>query len=288
MPQPRTHQLGTSAGPPAEATVGPPPHAQTSAEVLAGLQSRPEGLRAEEAEERLARYGSNALPRARPRSLAAIFWGQFKSPLIYVLLFAAVLSLGLEEYTDAAFIAGVLLVNALIGTAQEFGAQRSAESLRKLVTSRATVKRAGEIREVDAEQLVPGDIVLLDSGARVPADLRLLDAQRLSIDESLLTGESDAVNKRAEALLPEDATTADRINMAFAGTIDGSGRGRGLVVASPRWCCAWSASRSGSRSRWPSRRCCWPRSRWRGACRWPRSSCWQWLWPSRRSPRACR
>ncbi|HSQ69685.1 MAG TPA: HAD-IC family P-type ATPase [Steroidobacteraceae bacterium] len=231
MPQPQAQQRGTSDRPATDGEIGTPAHAQTSAEALALLRSRPEGLRPEEAVERLARYGSNALPRAPPRRLAAIFWGQFKSPLIYVLLFAAVLSLGLEEYTDAAFIAGVLLVNALIGTAQEFGAQRSAESLSKLVTSRATVKRAGEVREVNAEELVPGDIVLLDSGARVPADLRLLDVQRLSIDESLLTGESDAVNKRPEAVLPEDTATADRINIAFAGTIVGSGRGRGLVVA---------------------------------------------------------
>jgi len=222
---------GRAVGPPAAPELVPPPHARAAAEVQSVLESPAGGLDAAAAGLRLQRYGRNALPRAPPRSLAAIFLSQFRSPLIYVLLLAALLSLSLQEYTDAAFIAAVLLVNAAIGTIQEFGAQRSAESLQKLVTTRATVRRDGEVRDIDAEELVPGDLVLLDSGSRVPADLRLVDEQRLSIDESLLTGESDAVVKHAAAILEPDTATADRVNMAFAGSIVASGRGRGVVVA---------------------------------------------------------
>jgi len=222
---------GRAVGPPAAPELVPPPHARAAAEVQSVLESPAGGLDAAAAGLRLQRYGRNALPRAPPRSLAAIFLSQFRSPLIYVLLLAALLSLSLQEYTDAAFIAAVLLVNAAIGTIQEFGAQRSAESLQKLVTTRATVRRDGEVRDIDAEELVPGDLALLESGSRVPADLRLVDEQRLSIDESLLTGESDAVVKHAAAILEPDTATADRVNMAFAGSIVASGRGRGVVVA---------------------------------------------------------
>jgi magnesium-transporting ATPase (P-type) len=224
-------QSGRAVGPPAAAELVPPPHARAAADVLSAFETPAGGLDAATADVRLQRYGRNALPRAPPRSLAAIFLSQFRSPLIYVLLLAALLSLSLQEYTDAVFIAAVLLVNAAIGTIQEFGAQRSAESLQKLVTTRATVRRDGEVRDIDAEELVPGDLVLLDSGSRVPADLRLVDEQRLSIDESLLTGESDAVVKHAAAILDPDTATADRVNMAFAGSIVASGRGRGVVVA---------------------------------------------------------
>ncbi len=222
---------GRAVGPPAAPELVPPPHARAAAEVQSVLESPAGGLDAAAAGLRLQRYGRNALPRAPPRSLAAIFLSQFRSPLIYVLLLAALISLSLQEYTDAAFIAAVLLVNAAIGTIQEFGAQRSAESLQKLVTTRATVRQDGEVRDIDAEELVPGDLVLLESGSRVPADLRLVDEQRLSIDESLLTGESDAVVKHAAAILEPDTATADRVNMAFAGSIVASGRGRGVVVA---------------------------------------------------------
>ena len=211
-----------------------PPHARAAAAVQLELESPAGGLDEATAGERLQRFGRNALPRAPARSLLAIFLSQFRSPLIYVLLLAALISLSLEEFTDAIFIAAVLLVNAAIGTIQEFGAQRSAESLQKLVTTRATVRRDGEPRDIDAEELVPGDLVLLDSGSRVPADLRLVAEQRLSIDESLLTGESNAVVKDAAAVLEADTATADRVNMAYAGSIVASGRGRGVVVATGR------------------------------------------------------
>lgn len=209
----------------------PHPHGLDGAAVVAALQSSVHGLGQDEAARRLRVYGRNTLPRAVPLPLIGIFLRQFLSPLIYVLLIAAVVSLFLEEWSDAGFIFAVLLINATIGTTQEFSAQRSAEALRRLVTTRARVLREGEAYEIDAEALVPGDIVLLESGSRVPADLRLLDSHGLTIDESLLTGESLAVSKESALSIDDGATLGDRLNMAFAATLVNRGRGRGVVVA---------------------------------------------------------
>lgn len=207
------------------------PHALTISGALDALQSTPRGLSRTEAAARLAQFGRNALPRVQPPTLAVIFVRQFASPLIYVLLVAAIVSLLLRDYSDAAFIFAVLLINAGIGTFQEFSAERSADALRKLVTARARVAREGETREIDAEEIVPGDVVLLESGTRVPADLRLISEHNLAIDESLLTGESLPVTKDANAVVAADTVSADRVNMAFAGTIVTTGRAHGLAVA---------------------------------------------------------
>jgi Ca2+-transporting ATPase len=163
--------------------------------------------------------------------VTSLFLRQFLSPLIYVLLIAALISLLLRETSDAVFISAVLLVNALIGTVQEYSAERSAEALRKLVTTYAHVLREGESFEVDAREIVPGDIVLLEDGFKVPADLRLLESNGLEIDESLLTGESLPVSKDPSAILALGVPLGDRRNMAFAGSLVTRGRGRGLVVA---------------------------------------------------------
>ncbi len=205
-------------------------HAQSSATVLAALHVTLHGLSHAEAAARLEHHGRNALPRANPPTIFQVFLHQFASPLIYVLVAAALVSLLIQEWSDAAFIAAVLLVNALIGTFQEFSAQRAADALNQLVTTNSRVLREGDAYEINAEELAPGDIVFLESGDRVPADLRLLTGRDLEIDESLLTGESLAVLKDAETLLEADSTLGDRINMAFAGTLVGRGRGRGVVV----------------------------------------------------------
>jgi calcium-translocating P-type ATPase len=199
--------------------------------VVAALGAAPRGLERAEAARRLALFGANALPRAAPPSLASIFLRQFKSPLMLVLIAAALVSMLLGEWPDATFIFAAVVVNALVGTHQEHGAERAADALRSLVSPRALVERDGEEREIDAGELVPGDLVLLESGAKVPADLRLVAAQRLSVDESLLTGESVAMVKDAQAVLARDAALAERVNMAFAGTLVRSGRARGIVVA---------------------------------------------------------
>jgi magnesium-transporting ATPase (P-type) len=207
------------------------PHGATGDALLAALGSSPHGLSHSEAAARLARYGRNALPRAKPPGIVRLFLHQFLSPLIYVLLAAAVVCVAIQHWSDAAFIGAVLLLNAVIGTTQEHSAHRAAVALQQLVTTRSRILRDGETYEIDAEELVPGDVVLVESGSRIPADLRLLRARDLEVDESLLTGESLAVRKRADTILPEESVLADRINMAFAGTLVSRGRGRGVVVA---------------------------------------------------------
>ena len=155
---------------------------------------------------------------------------QFKSPLIYVLVAAAAVSLLIGESSDAIFISAVLLLNAGIGTMQEFSAQRSASALQKLMTIRVRVLRNGDTYEVDSEDIVPGDIVLLESGNRAPADMRIVDSHDLEIDESLLTGESAAISKQANVVLAEDTVLGDRSNMVFAGSLVNRGRASCVVV----------------------------------------------------------
>ena len=208
-----------------------PAHTQDIEAILSTLESDPRGLTPAQAAARLTRHGPNVLPKAAPVSVLRIFLRQFLDPLIYVLLFAAVVSMLIGKYTDALFIFGVLVINAIIGMAQEVSAQRSAASLDVLVTQVARVLRGGEAYELDAAQLVPGDIVMLESGDKVPADLRLINAQELRVDESLLSGESLPVVKNALAILPQDALVADRVNMAFAGTLVIHGRATGVTTA---------------------------------------------------------
>ena len=207
------------------------PHAVAADDVLAQLDSTRLGLTGKEAKIRLEQYGRNSLPRAQPLSLALIFARQFISPLIYVLVAAAIFSLVIQEWSDAAFITGVLLINAIIGAIQECSAQRAATSLQQLVTTQSRVLRDSDTFEINAELLVPGDILLLESGDRVPADVRLLSSHDLEVDESLLTGESAAVLKQADEILAADTFVGDRRNMVFAGTMVNRGRGNGVVVA---------------------------------------------------------
>ncbi len=223
-PDPRSGQAPASNAPPLH------PHAQTSAQVLEALHSSRHGLGHGEAAARLERLGPNALPQAHPPGLGRVFLRQFASPLIYVLLAAALLSLVIREWSDALFIFAVLLINALIGTVQEYSAQRAAVALRQLVTTNARVLREGDSYEIDARELVPGDIVLLESGDRVPADLRLISAHDLQIDESLLTGESLAVSKDAQGVLEAGTVLGDRLNMSFAGSMVIRGRAQALVT----------------------------------------------------------
>jgi len=206
------------------------PHASAADEILVALHASRHGLTQEIASERLAQYGRNALPRTRPPGMAKVFLHQFASPLIYVLVAAALLSLLIQEWSDAGFITAVLVINAIIGTIQEYSAQKAASALQELVTTRSRVMREGDSYEINAEELVPGDIVLLESGDRVPADIRLLTCLDLETDESLLTGESTAVLKNADSVLKPDTILGDRNNMVFAGSLVARGRGRGVVV----------------------------------------------------------
>lgn len=207
------------------------PHASSADDVLRALESSPDGLGRSEASERLKSYGPNSLPKPKLSGVATYFFRQFLSPLIYILLLAAAASLVLGEWQDSIFIFAVLVVNSAIGTVQEYSAERSAEALRNLVRTRARVIRKGEEHEVNAEELVPGDIVLIESGGKVPADVRLISAHSLEVDESLLTGESMPNAKDPSLILDPLTPIGDRENMAFAGTLAASGRARGVVVA---------------------------------------------------------
>lgn len=199
-------------------------------DILREVGSSREGLSGEQAQKRLEEVGPNELPHAEPVTLFGVFVRQFLSPLIYVLAVAATVSAFLGEWADAGFILAVLVLNAIIGTIQEFNAERSAEALSEVLQLQAWVIRDGEEREIPAREVVPGDVVLLESGTKVPADLRLFSESNCEIDESLLTGESVAVAKDAGAVLEADTALGERENMAFAGALVTRGRARGVVV----------------------------------------------------------
>jgi magnesium-transporting ATPase (P-type) len=207
-------------------------HALPVAEVhrALALADPARGLPSAEAAARLARLGPNTLPAPPRVALAAIVLHQFQSPLIYILLAAAAVALVLGDHADAGIILLVVGVNAALGAFQEFKAERSAESLQSLLRVQARVRRDGVERQLPADDLVPGDVVLLESGNRVPADLRLLQVRDLAVDEAFLTGESVAVTKHTEPL-EAGAVVSDRRNLAFAGASVVSGRGVGVVVA---------------------------------------------------------
>lgn len=195
------------------------------------LSSSPEGLTRQEAARRLEAEGPNVLPVQPPTPLWVLLGRQFLSPLIAVLIVAGLVSLATGDVKDAFFIGLVLIINAVIGGFQEWKAEKGTQALRKMLKVRATVVRDNHNTEIEASEIVRGDIVLLESGARVPADMRLVSAHGLEIDESLLTGESLAVFKDPGHVSEEDTATGDRLEMSYAGSVVIRGRGRGLVVA---------------------------------------------------------
>lgn len=208
-----------------------PWHALEVDDVVEGTESdRRAGLTDEEATRRLDSHGPNELGKDEPRGDLEILLHQFTSPLIYILLVAFVVTILIDEYTDAAVIAAVLVINAIIGFIQERKADRSVHALMQMAAPRSTVVRDGTEQEVDALDLVPGDVVLLTSGSRVPADLRLVRTTTLQVDESLLTGESKPAQKSTDPVA-EDALAADRSCMVFMGSAVTSGRARGVVIA---------------------------------------------------------
>lgn len=199
--------------------------------LLAELSTTEKGLTRAEAAKRLKIHGLNSLPRQATPTWWQVLGRQFKSPLIYILVVAAVVSTFIGDFTDAIFIGMVLLLNAIIGGFQEWRAEQSAQALQKLLQFHTTVERDGELLEIDAEQVAPGDVIWLESGNRVPADIRLLMTHGLEVDESLLTGESLAVLKDPAWSGNLQTPLADRCNTAHAGSTIIRGRGRGLVVA---------------------------------------------------------
>lgn len=206
-------------------------HVEPAEAVLKAWSTTERGLSQADVAGRQQEYGLNVLPERGPTPVWKIIVRQFASPLIYILLAAAVMSAVVGDLKDAMFIGAVLLLNTVIGSWQEWQAEKSSYALRKLLRMHAQVERDGEVREIKAEELVPGDIVWLESGNRVPADIRLLSAQGMEVDESLLTGESLAVRKDSAWVGTAEAALADRQNMIFAGSMVARGRAKGVVVA---------------------------------------------------------
>jgi len=195
------------------------------------LESHAErGLSPEQAKATFDRVGPNALPEAARRSLWLVLLGQFKSPLIYLLIAAAIVAFVLDHRTDAVVIFVVVLLNALIGALQEGRAERSMDALRKLANHKARLVRGGAESSIEASEVVPGDVLLLEAGDAVAADARLLQAAALQVAEAALTGESVPVSKDLPALAQE-TVLADRKNMIYAGTHVTAGRARAIVVA---------------------------------------------------------
>ena len=204
-------------------------HAKTPEWVYEKLKTSEKGLTSRVAKERLEKEGPNVLPRGKRQSLIKIFLMQFVSPIIAILAVAIVLALITGEIVNAIFIAIVIMINAILGTVQEFTAEKSAEKLQEMIKVNVKVMRDGERITIDSRDLVMGDVVIFDSGDKVPADIRVTHAESLMVDESVLTGESEGVEKVTRTL-DEDVSVSDRVNMLYAGTMVLSGRGTGVVV----------------------------------------------------------
>lgn len=202
-------------------------------EVIRELDVNPlTGLSSTEADARLQKYGHNKLKGKPKKSLLSLFLSQLQDMLIYVLLGAAVVTLFIHEYVDAIIILFVVVLNAVIGVVQEAKAEKAVEALQKMTTPRSLVRRDSEVKEINSEDVVPGDIIILDAGRYVPADLRLIESANLQIEESALTGESVPSEKNATKVLEDPKLPiGDKENMAFMSTLATYGRGEGVVVA---------------------------------------------------------
>jgi len=204
-------------------------HNLSPSQALDKLDSSLSGLSWREAEKRQKKYGLNKLPEKPPVTAFSVFLRQFLNPLIPVLIIALAISAFLREYIDFLVIALAILVNTVIGFIQEYKADRALEALKKIIRRKAFVIRDGGETEIDAELVVPGDIVVLEEGFYVPADLRLIEAHNLQVSEAFLTGESMPSEKKI-SVLPENTIVSDRENMVFMGSIVLRGRGKGIVV----------------------------------------------------------
>ena len=205
-------------------------HAENDEAVFEDLQTRHDGLTEEEAAERLASYGPNRIAESKSRGPWLRFLYQFHNVLIYVLVAAAIVTALLQHWIDAGVIFAVVLINAVIGFVQEGKAENALRAIRQMLSLSAMVMREGRQQSIPAQALVPGDIVLIQSGDKVPADLRLFRVKGLQVQEAALTGESMAVGKTTEPVA-EQMVIGDRRNMAFSGTIVTRGQGAGIVVA---------------------------------------------------------
>lgn len=208
-------------------------HNKTTQQVEDELDVDPSaGLSEQQVAARLEKYGKNKIEGTKKKSLVAMFFAQMQDALIYVLLAATLITFIIGEYTDSVIILSVVLINAIIGVVQEYKAEQAIEALQKMSNPQTMVRREGANQEIDSEDLVPGDVVLIDAGRFIPADLRLTESSNLQIEESALTGESVAASKDASVIIDdEDINIGDRSNMAFRSTTATYGRGEGVVIA---------------------------------------------------------
>jgi Ca2+-transporting ATPase len=206
-------------------------YSQSCDQALSTLNTSSEGLTATQAKEYLATFGANKLPDKKTVSIVNLFFRQFKEIMTIILLVAVVISGLLSELTDALIILLILLLNASLSTYQEFRAQQALKALKNLTAPQVSVRRDGALSIIPAQDLVPGDLVLLKQGDIVPADIRLLTAHSLQIDESALTGESNAVNKQTQLLSAPNLTIGDRTNLAFKSSVVMLGKATGVVYA---------------------------------------------------------
>lgn len=206
-------------------------HLLPVSEIYKLLNTSKQGLHAAEAEERQKQYGKNELTEKKKVSVFILLLHQFKDVMIFILLLAAVISFVVGDIKDAVVILIIVLLNAIIGFVQEYRAEKAMEALKKMAAFNATVRRGGNIVQLAASELVPGDVVILEAGMLVPADLRLTETYALKIEEASLTGESHAVEKNTEEITAENPPLGDRFNMAYKTTIVTYGRSEGIVVA---------------------------------------------------------
>ncbi|HDI42638.1 MAG TPA: hypothetical protein ENF62_02535, partial [Candidatus Bathyarchaeota archaeon] len=205
-------------------------HAMSTDEVLKALKTSPEGLSEEEARRRLEEYGPNKLIEKGGVSALEILLNQFKDLFVIMLLIAIVISVIIGETTDAITIGAIVVLNAIVGFVQEYRSEKAIEAMKKLTAPEARVIRDGKIKIIPAENVVPGDILVLEAGDRIAADARLLESVSLQTNEAVLTGESTPIEKFVDPL-PEDTRVGDRRNMVFMATHTVFGRGKAVVVA---------------------------------------------------------
>ena len=200
-------------------------------DIIKELNSNIEGLSSKEAEKRLENNGKNTLPHKKKENVFSIFISEFKDPMILLLVVAIIASLIAGETIDALAIILIVLVDVIMGTYQENKANNTAEALSKLVTVKTNVLRDGKEIEIDSSDLVVGDIIILDSGDKISADARVIEAHNLTVDESILTGESINVVKTVDIIEKKNISLGDRVNMVFSGTTVVTGRAKAIVVA---------------------------------------------------------
>ena len=200
-------------------------------QIFKKLNTSLRGLSLDEVQNRIKQYGFNVLPEKKPTSLVRLFFNQFNSPLIFILIIASFITYIIGETTDACIILAVLIFNAIVGTIQEGKAQNTLNALKKFVETKATVLRNGTEFIISDNEVVPGDIIDLQEGEKIPADARVILSQNLKVDEASLTGESESVYKIFDVLTQDTVSVADQRNMLFKGTNIVSGSGRAVVVA---------------------------------------------------------